>query len=363
MMLRSSVRNFGKLCRYHPSFAALSILSLLITTLSFLVLMEKSYYTYQVSVTQEYLYVMDDSPEEICALYHDLQENQNLPDIVSISLMDDQYTGIACDTKALANLLPYGRIFTPEEGAQGANVALLSLEYVRNLPQEQIDQIWEDGIEIAGEHFEAVGGLTDIARYFPPEDLLSFFPVPTLIAIPAETYLSLSMQPTMLNCRFTSVLTKEQTEELRRMISSCEHISTFYLPGTRNSSFQRFVESNVIYIAILLMALIAVAFIVTCWFQTDQKRYQIYMICGAKKRHIVFFLTVDMLLLSQIAYWGALAYTHFINRGFRDFLMPLPLVWRVWIGIGVFAFCWLVVLLRSLPLLQHYRNVSGFEVK
>lgn len=227
MMLRSSVRNFGKLCRCHPSFAALSILSLLITTLSFLVLMEKSYYTYQVSVTQEYLYVMDDSPEEICALYHDLQENQNLPDIVSISLLDDQYTGIACDTKALANLLPYGRIFTPEEGAQGANVALLSLEYVRNLPQEQIDQIWDDGIEIAGEHFEAVGGLTDIARYFPPEDLLSFFPVPTLIAIPAETYLSLSMQPTMLNCRFTSVLTKEQTEELRRMISSCEHISTF----------------------------------------------------------------------------------------------------------------------------------------
>ena len=56
MMLRSSVRNFGKLCRYHPSFAALSILSLLITTLSFLVLMEKSYYTYQVSLTQEYLY-------------------------------------------------------------------------------------------------------------------------------------------------------------------------------------------------------------------------------------------------------------------------------------------------------------------
>ena len=100
MMLRSSVRNFGKLCRCHPSFAALSILSLLITTLSFLVLMEKSYYTYQVSVTQEYLYVMDDSPEEICALYHDLQENQNLPDIVSISLLDDQYTGIACDTKA-----------------------------------------------------------------------------------------------------------------------------------------------------------------------------------------------------------------------------------------------------------------------
>ena len=158
-------------------------------------------------------------------------------------------------------------------------------------------------------------------------------------------------------------MTKEQTEELQRMISSCEHISTFYLPGTRNSSFQRFVESNVIYIAILLMALIAVAFIVTCWFQTDQKRYQIYMICGAKKRHIVFFLTVDMLLLSQIAYWGALACTHFSNRGFSDFLMPLPLVWRVWIGIGVFAFCWLVVLLRSLPLLQHYRNVSGFEVK
>ena len=113
----------------------------------------------------------------------------------------------------------------------------------------------------------------------------------------------------------------------------------------------------------LLMALIAVAFIVTCWFQTDQKRYQIYMICGAKKRHIVFFLTVDMLLLSQIAYWGALACTQVINRGFSDFLMPLPLVWRVWIGIGVFAFCWLVVLLRSLPLLQHYRNVSGFEVK
>ena len=76
MMLRSSVRNFGKLCRYHPSFAALSILSLLITTLSFLVLMEKSYYTYQVSLTQEYLYVMDDSPEEICALYHDLRRKK-----------------------------------------------------------------------------------------------------------------------------------------------------------------------------------------------------------------------------------------------------------------------------------------------
>ena len=152
-----AVRNFLKLCRYRKAFAILSGLSLAITALSFLVLVEKGLYNYQNSLSQEYVFAESAVSEDIISIYNDIVSSESLPEIVSISLIDEQCTGISCEASQFQTFIPYGRLFSQDEMEEGKNVVLLSLEYVRNLPQEKTDHIWDEGIEINGTHFDAVG--------------------------------------------------------------------------------------------------------------------------------------------------------------------------------------------------------------
>ncbi len=359
-MLRRAVQSFFKLCRYHRTFAILSVLSLAVTALSFAVLVEKGLYTYQQSTEQEYLYVKSREAGDIESLYQEITNCEDLPSVLSISLFDEQYTGIAYDTEKFQMDTEYGRLFTQEEMQQGENVALLSIEYIRNLPKDKIDTIWQDGVEVAGVRCTAVGGYTDLARYFSVEALAPDVPMPTLITLPVKTYLALGCQPTMLNCRFSSVLNSEQISLLKRMIVSCQGIEQYYIPGTGNVGVSSFVESLSIYGAILLMSMAAVTLIVSYWFRSESKRYLVYLTYGAKKRHIVFFSTMNMLLLNLIADAVALALLALVNLRFAGVMLsPIPAAWGAWIGAGLFAFCWVAVMIRSIPLMLRYRRVSS----
>lgn len=358
-----AVRSFLKLCRYRKAFAILSGLSLAITALSFLVLVEKGLYNYQYSLSQEYVFAESAVSEDIISIYNDIISSKSLPEIVSISLIDEQCTGISCEASQFQMFIPYGRLFSQDEMEEGRNVALLSLEYIRNLPQEKADHIWDEGIEIDETHFDAVGGYTDIARYFPLSELAFDFPMPTFVAMPAKTYLASGREPVMLNCHFADILSKEQQNMLSQMISSYESVDNYYIPGTRESIKSSLLKVLSTYSAILLMSLVAVVLIIIYWFRSERERYRVYMVCGAKKRHIIFFCTINILLLSLISYLAALAGLELINLGFEGMiLVSLPAIWRLLIGVGIFAFCWIVVVFRSLSLLNHDRNVSSAEV-
>ena len=362
-MLFVALRNLMKLCRYRRTFAVLSWLSFTITALSFLVLVEKSLFTYQHSLSQEYLFLKSESPQDVVSIYNDIRSNELLPEIVSISLIDNQYTGIYYDASLFQMFMPYGRLFSQEEIDAGKNVVLLSLEYIRNLPLEKADSIWNEGVDIADNHYDAVGGYTDIARYFSLSDLCLDFPMPTLVVMPEKTYLASGNKPLMLNCHFAGILSNEQQKMLAQIISAHESVDHYYIPGTKEAIRNSLLESLSAYSAILFMALIAVVLIIVFWFRSESVRYEIYLICGAKKRHIVFFCTINILLLNLFSYLSALAGLNLINRWFEGRnLIALPATWRVFIGVAVFVFCWLVVILRSLSFLKHYRNVSSIEV-
>jgi hypothetical protein len=361
-MLCCAARNFFKLCRYHRTFAILSVLSLAVTALSFTVLVEKGLYTYQQSLEQEYLYVKSEDSNDLVSLYQEITNCEDLPSILSISLFDEQYTGIEYDTDQFQLYTAYGRLFTKEEMQQGAQVALLSIEYVRNLPKDKINTIWQDGIDVADGHCTAVGGYTDLARYFSVEELATDTPVPTLVTLPLKTYLSLGCQPTMLNCHFSSLLTSQQISTLEQLMVSHTGIEQYNIPGTNHTGIGSFVESLSIYTAILLMSMAAVTLIVSYWFRSESKRYLVYLTCGAKKRHIVLFSTVNMLLLNIIADVVAAALLALVNLHFTGVMLSiLPAAWYAWVGVGLLAFCWVAVMLRSVPLMLRYRRVSGVE--
>ncbi len=362
-MFLIAVRNFLKLCRFHKSFAFLSGLSLAITILSFLVLVEKGMYNYQYNLAQEYVFVESSSSEDLISLYSTIVSNESFPQITSISLVDDQYTGINYDDSRFQMFMPYGRLFSQEELEAGANVVLLSLEYIRNLPLKKADSIWNDGIMIAENHFTAVGCYTDIARYFPVSELALDYPMPTLVVLPVKSYLALGRKPLMLNCHFNNILTKEQQNTLTQIIISYKSVDDYYVPGTKDSIKNSFFETLSAYSAILVMSLVAVVLIIVSWFQSERERYRVYLVYGAKRRHIIFFCSIDILLLYLIAHFGALTGLRIINIWFEGlFLATLPGTWHMFIGIGIFALCWLIVSLRSYSLLKFYRSVSSSEV-
>lgn len=361
-ILIRSVRNFFTLCRSHKAFAMLSILSLAAALLCFLVLVEKALYTYEVSHESEFLYTSSEEPEELIDLYQNIMSNENLPDIISISLFDTQYTGIAYDTAQFQWWLGYGRLFSVQEQEQGENVALFSLEYIRQLPKEKRDAIWENGVDINGVHFAGVGAYNDMLRYFSVADLATDYPIPTLVAIPMKAYLACGCQPTMLNAHFSSVLTAEQTNSLCQLLSQYAHLHNTYIPGIRDDLTDSLRETLSTYTAILLMSLIAVVLIIFSWFRYDEKRYNVYMLYGAKKSHIIFFYTMDMLLLCLISNLIAWAGLMFVNLHFADsILAQIPATWGLILGIVAFVFCWIIVIVRVIPMLMKYRKVIGSE--
>lgn len=362
-MFLIAVRNFLKLCRFHKTFAFLSVLSLAISILSFLVLVEKGMYIYQYHLEQEYAFVKSSSSEDLVSLYGTIVSDESFPQITSVSFIDDQYTGISYDASRFQMFMPYGKLFSQEELEAGANVALLSLEYIRLLPQQKAAGIWSDGITIDENHLTVVGCYTDIARYFSVSELALDYPMPTLVVLPAKTYFALGRKPFMLNCRFDGSLTKEQQNTLTQTISSYKSVDAYYVPGTRDSIQNSFLETLSAYSVLFVMSLIAVVVIMVAWFQSERERYRVYLVYGAKRRHIIFFCTIDIFLLYMIAHLGALTGLRIINLWFEGlFLAPLPGTWHLLIGIGTFVLCWLIVSLRSYSLLKYYRNVSSSEV-
>lgn len=362
-MLLTALNNFLQLCRSRKTFAILSFLSFAFASLSFLVLTEKSMYVYQNNMKNEYLFVEATTSNDIVAIYQDLVNDESIFEIDSISLIDAQYTGIYFDSSKYQMFMPYGRLFSQEECMNERKVALLSLEYVRNLPEEKASDIWANGVDVDGSHYDVIGGYTDIAKYFPLHDLARDFPLPTLMAFPAKTYLAMGNKPKMLNCHFSTILSKEQQAFLMQLVTSRGSVVDFYIPGTNGAFQTTLYETLSSYCAILLMSLIAVISIIVYWFQNELTRYRIYMIYGARKYQIFFFCSVDMLLFSLVAYIGALGGLAGINAWFEGVILArLPATWYVLIGIGIIGFSWFVVTVCSFSSLRKHRNTSLLEV-
>ena len=362
-MIQLSIKTFIKLFRYHKRFAILSVLCLSLATLSFLVLVEKALYVYNSTRSQEFLYVESTNHETIVSIYQEIISDKTLPRYISISLIGDDCTGIDYDENTFHLYMPYGRSFTNNELSNGNYTAMISMEYVRNLPYTLIDKIWDYGIEVKGNLFSVIGSYTDIARYFSVHELALNFPVPTLITIPIKAFLNLEIKATMMNCQFSDILSNNQMQHILNILQKYPEIQNYYVPGQNQNIRQYLANTLSVYSLILLIALLAVSTIMITLYQSEYKRYLVYLMLGAKRKHIVILSFLNVLYIHMCAYVLSGVILCILNLFFSGItLSPLPFSWYILFTFGILIISIFSFTPHSIFLLSHTDRLDQNEV-
>lgn len=223
------------------------------------------------------------------------------------------------------------------------------MSYIRQLPKEQIDRIWEDGIRVNGEAFHPVGSYEDWEDYQEEDYQTEILPNP--ISIPIETFFELGIAANRLRAVFTRPLTNAQITSLDRLIRTFQSVELYLLPKTRNeNALKKYAATTMQYAIILILSLISIASIVLYWLRKEFPRYKIYMIYGARSGQIVFFISTNVFLLVTLSYACACILIYMITHIIPDGLIAaLPLGLYVLIYMLIMFFCLVVVNIKAAP--------------
>ncbi|QTE74254.1 hypothetical protein JS518_15400 [Clostridiales bacterium FE2010] len=312
-MLRLSIRNFGKLCRNFTCFFILSFLCLTCAFMCFLLLQEKGYNSYLESIKQyaetQTLFISAKEGKTIEEIYKKILNDNQLPSVGIVTISNNNCSGVYWDRNYDPNVwyTPSGRFFSDEEMISGADVALLSMSYMMQHRGEQIDKIWENGISLEGNHFNVIGNYEYWMYEEDESDYETLF-LPTLAAIPINTFLKLNMQASYLRLIFSRSLSQNEISIIQDLIDSLPNVNSYTMPQTSNTlAFRNYMSTTGQYILILIMSLISIISIILYWTNGEIKRYKIYMLCGSKKTHIVFLMSMTTFLLVTTAYLVSVA--------------------------------------------------------
>lgn len=302
-MLRHSLSLFIGLCRRRKAFFALSAICLICAFVSFLYLQEKGYCAYLEAAKQHsetrLFYVSSDDSATILKTYYDVADNEDLPPFGIVTMSDENCSGIYWD-RAYADVyyIPYGHFFTDTEMAAGDHVALLGMSYIQSMPKDQIDGLWDSEIIIGNKPFKAVGNYNNFVKYPVEEGTYQTEPLPTVVAIPLNTYLAMSMPATHLRIEFSQSLSAAQIAILNQIVVSQPKITCSLLPKMNDRiATQAYIAVTTQYALILLLSLISIINIVFYWVRTEFVRYRIYLLCGANRKQIVMLLSMKTIYL------------------------------------------------------------------
>ena len=356
-MLRLAVKNFIHLCRRSCLFSILSGLCLFGAFVCFLILQEKGYYTYTVTQNQQMesqlLYLTSDDEKTIQNFYTELTNNPMLPSLGIVTISDEEYTGVYWNRIWNDDVwyTPYGRFFTTEEMEEGDYVALLGMSYIRQLPLEKIDTIWEKEIVINGIAMDTIGNYDDQINFPIQEETYKTQVLPTSIAIPLETFFKIGLSPTKIRVIFAEPLTNTQIKELNDLFQSIQTIS---FPKQNTIAVNGYISATVQYSLILILALLSIIHVLLYWMKMEFSRYKVYMICGAKRHEIIFLLSMNIALLITLTYIGACIAVYGLTKIIPAGIVAyLPYKSYCVIYIGSLFFSLVTVNIRAIPLVFH----------
>lgn len=322
-------------------------------------------YTVDVESNQDtrVLYLTCNDTNTIKSLYKKLADNSVLPEMAIVTVSDENYTGLywARELNDEIWYTPYGRFFSTEEMDSGAAVVLLGTNFLTNLSEENLDTIWETGIDINGTHFDAIG---NYFFDFPKDSLLEsdyeLYAVPTTIMIPLKTYFDIGLIPLRFRCEFSESLTSAQITHLSGLLQPFNNIMSLSLPKPYEAhAVNSYISGVTTYIVVLILSLLSTVSVILYWFRKEFARYRIYLICGAKGRQIAYFISLNVALLVTItyvcAYFAVSGVTEITPHGI---VSPLPWEFYILIYIGVMIFTLLAVNIRAIPIVFHERMLQ-----
>lgn len=357
-ILRIAFRNFITACRAHAAFFYLSFICLISVLVSILYIQQHAYSVYKDAVSTrketKTLYFSCKDPAAVHHIAAELSDSPSLPKAAVISVSGGQYCGLYWDRSQKEDVwhTPYGRFFTMDEMEAGAKVAILGTAYLGRLPFEEMDSIWESGIEIGGAPYKVVGNyLFQWGDADVPEEASMDEPLCAPIVIPLKTFRDSGLSASRFRCEFAAPITSEQRGLLIDFLQSCDGISSISLPQTRNSrAASTFVGASASPTVIVVLALVSCMNIVLYWLRHEFERYRIYRICGAGRGQIMFLLLFQILFLITLAYLCAYGIAGMlVSLMPAGIVLPLPGILYAGIYLALLLFIGAVALIKAYP--------------
>ena len=237
-----------------------------------------------------------------------------------------------------------------DEMEAGAKAAILSTGYIGQLPFEEMDSLWESGIEVGGVPYKIVGNYY-LETADVPEEVYRTEPLCAPIVIPLKTFWDGGFSASRFRCEFTAPVTAEQRALLANLLQRYDEIHSLSLPETSNRhTFVSYVGGMASSTLIVLMALVSCMNIVLYWLRREFERYRIYRICGAGRGQIVFLLLFQILFLITLAYLCAYGIARMlVSRMPAGIVLPLPGILYASIYLALLLFIGAVALIKAYP--------------
>ena len=298
------------------------------------------------------LYFSCKDPAAVHHIAAELSDSPSLPKAAVISVSGGQYCGLYWDRSQKEDVwhTPYGRFFTMDEMEAGAKAAILSTGYIGQLPFEEMDSLWESGIEVGGVPYKIVGNYY-LETADVPEEVYRTEPLCAPIVIPLKTFWDGGFSASRFRCEFTAPVTAEQRALLANLLQRYDEIHSLSLPETSNRhTFVSYVGGMASSTLIVLMALVSCMNIVLYWLRREFERYRIYRICGAGRGQIVFLLLFQILFLITLAYLCAYGIARMlVSRMPAGIVLPLPGILYAGIYLALLLFIGAVALIKAYP--------------
>ena len=298
------------------------------------------------------LYFSCKDPAAVHHIAAELSDSPSLPKAAVISVSGGQYCGLYWDRSQKEDVwhTPYGRFFTMDEMEAGAKAAILSTGYIGQLPFEEMDSLWESGIEVGGVPYKIVGNYY-LETADVPEEVYRTEPLCAPIVIPLKTFWDGGFSASRFRCEFTAPVTAEQRALLANLLQRYDEIHSLSLPETSNRhTFVSYVGGMASSTLIVLMALVSCMNIVLYWLRREFERYRIYRICGAGRGQILFLLLFQILFLITLAYLCAYGIARMLVSLIpAGIVLPLPGILYAGIYLALLLFIGAVALIKAYP--------------
>lgn len=355
-ILRIAFRNYITACRAHAAFFYLSFICLISVFVSILHIQQHAYSVYKDAVSTwkgtKTLYFSCKDPAAVHQIAAELSDSPSLPKAAVISVSGGQYCGLYWDRSQKEDVwhTPYGRFFTMDEMEAGAKAAILSTGYIGQLPFEEMDSLWESGIEVGGVPYKIVGNYY-LETADVPEEVYRTEPLCAPIVIPLKAFRDSGLSASRFRCEFTAPVTAEQRALLANLLQRYDEIHSLSLPETSNRhTFVSYVGGMASSTLIVLMALVSFVNIVLYWLRREFERYRIYRICGAGRGQIVFLLLFQILFLITLAYLCAYGIAGMlVSLMPAGIVLPLPGILYAGIYLALLLFIGAVALIKAYP--------------
>ena len=335
----------------------LSVINCLISVLvSILYIQQHAYSVYKDAVSTwketKTLYFSCKDPAAVHHIAAELSDSPSLPKAAVISVSGGQYCGLYWDRSQKEDVwhTPYGRFFTMDEMEAGAKAAILSTGYIGQLPFEEMDSLWESGIEVGGVPYKIVGNYY-LETADVPEEVYRTEPLCAPIVIPLKTFWDGGFSASRFRCEFTAPVTAEHRALLANLLQRYDEIHSLSLPETSNRhTFVSYVGGSAPSTVIVVLALVSCMNIVLYWLRREFERYRIYRICGAGRGQIVFLLLFQILFLITLAYLCAYGIARMlVSRMPAGIVLPLPGILYAGIYLALLLFIGAVALIKAYP--------------